>query len=326
VSQEEIGTERREGKKVKIERAGKKMIFWNVAGVMRKDEEFWRYIKGYDFISLTETWLEGKGWDKLKDWLPTTHEWNMVEARKEKMKGRAKRGMLMGKRKGWGNVGEKDWWKGEEGMMILSFNEEGEKWVIVSIYNRWDWKELERRLMGYLDGIEDREDCLIIIGGDFNIRTGELGNIEEMGIERRSKDKTIGNGGRNLIDWVQKRGWYVLNGTSKGDWEEEFTYVGARGRSVINYVIVNEMAYNKMLDFKIEDRVDSDHMPLRLKMEKKEEEATKEERYEEDGSKREKYIVKIVWNEEAVEKFKEKTEKLEHGTVMRGRLKKSGSG
>jgi len=71
------------------------------------------------------------------------------------------------------------------------------------------------------------------------------------------------------------------------------------------------MAYNKMLDFKIEDRVDSDHMPLRLRMKKKEEEATKEEGQEEEGSKREKYIVKIVWSEEAVEKFKERTEKLE---------------
>jgi len=172
------------------------------------------------------------------------------------------------------------------------------------MYNRWDWKELERRLTGWLDEIEDRENSVVIIGGDFNIRVGELGNIKEAGIE----DKTVRNGGRNLIHWVQNRGWYVLNGTSRGDWEGEYTYVGTRGSTVIDYVIVNEKAYNKVLDFKIEDRVD--HMPLRLRMKKKEEEVTKEERHEEDGVRREKYIERIVWDEEAIERFRKRTENL----------------
>jgi len=118
LSQEETGTREKGGRKVIIEKEGKRMIFWNVAGVIRKDEEFWEYVKEYDYVSLEETWLEGKGWEKLKDWLPTTHEWEMVEARKERIKRRAMGGMLMGKRKGWGNEGKRDWWKGEEGLMI----------------------------------------------------------------------------------------------------------------------------------------------------------------------------------------------------------------
>jgi len=76
----------------------------------------------------------------------------------------------------------------------------------ISVYNRWDWKELERRLTGWLDEIENSEDSLVIIGGDLNLRTGELRNIKKAGIERRSKDKTVGNGCRNLIDWIQNRG------------------------------------------------------------------------------------------------------------------------
>jgi len=83
---------------------------------------------------------------------------------------------------------------------------------------------------------------MIIFGGDLNIRTGELGSMRELGIERRSKDKTIGNGGRNLIRWIQEKGWYILNGTTRGDWEGEFTYAGARGSSVIDYIMVNEKA------------------------------------------------------------------------------------
>jgi len=56
--------------------------------------------------------------------------------------------------------------------MMSGINKEGGKWVIVLVYNRWDWKELERRLTGWLEEIEDGEDSLVIIGGDFNIRTG----------------------------------------------------------------------------------------------------------------------------------------------------------
>lgn len=42
-----------------------------------------------------------------------------------------------------------------------------------------------------------------MIGGDFNIRIGELGDgdEEEEGMIRKSKDKVIGNGGRNLVDY-----------------------------------------------------------------------------------------------------------------------------
>jgi len=56
--------------------------------------------------------------------------------------------------------------------------------------------------------------------------------------DRHSKD--IGNGGRSFMDWFSEKGWEVLNCCTKGDWEGEFTYVGARGCSTIDYVVVNE--------------------------------------------------------------------------------------
>lgn len=38
---------------------GKRLIFWNVAGFERQDKDFWYYIKGFDYIGLSET-----GWGK----------------------------------------------------------------------------------------------------------------------------------------------------------------------------------------------------------------------------------------------------------------------
>jgi len=45
-----------------------------------------------------------------------------------------------------------------------------------------------------------------------------------------------------------------------GDWKDEYTYIGARDSSIIDYVMVNEDVKNRVIDFKMV-RVDSDHLP-----------------------------------------------------------------
>lgn len=145
----------------------------------------------------------------------------------------------------------------------------------------------------------EEEGKEIIIGGDFNIRIGELGcmETEEIEIGRRSKDKVIGNEGRNLVEWIQEKGLYVLNGVMEGDWEGEFTYVGARGSTVIDYVMTNEKAYDKVREFRIDNRVDSDHMPMIVVREEEEGRQDKEE------------AEIILWNE-AIKKYNERAEEL----------------
>ncbi|XP_024884072.1 uncharacterized protein LOC112462473, partial [Temnothorax curvispinosus] len=85
-----------------------------------------------------------------------------------------------------------------------------------------------------LDNVTEGMDGeFMLIGGDFNIRIGEMGGGEEEdgGMERKSKDKLVSNGGKGLIEFIQGKGWYVLNGTTADDWEGEYTFVGARGSS-----------------------------------------------------------------------------------------------
>lgn len=81
-----------------------------------------------------------------------------------------------------------------------------------------------------------------MIGGDFNLRIRELGNIsEERELkDRKNKDIVVGNGGKNFVNWIQEIGWYILNGATTGDWEDEFTYLEAKGSAVIDYVIMNK--------------------------------------------------------------------------------------
>lgn len=35
-----------------------KLVYWNVARISNKNEEFWKYIRKFDVINLTEIWTE----------------------------------------------------------------------------------------------------------------------------------------------------------------------------------------------------------------------------------------------------------------------------
>ncbi|XP_067205427.1 uncharacterized protein [Linepithema humile] len=120
----------------------------------------------------------------------------------------------------------------------------------------------------------------IIMGRDFNIRIGELDGEEEEGIARRSKDKTIENGGKKLIEMMQERGFNVLNGKTRGDWKES--------------------TRNK-LEFRIEERVNSDHLPISLELETIEERRGK-------GKTEEKEV--ICWDTETKKAYQDRTNEI----------------
>jgi len=49
-------------------------LFWNVTEIGNKDMERWNYILEFDYVSLSEIWLEEKGWEKWKGRFPRSHE------------------------------------------------------------------------------------------------------------------------------------------------------------------------------------------------------------------------------------------------------------
>lgn len=61
---------RKEGRNDNAERKRIKALFWNVAELEKKDKETWEYLEKFDIINPTETWMEGKRWDKLKKSIP----------------------------------------------------------------------------------------------------------------------------------------------------------------------------------------------------------------------------------------------------------------
>jgi len=167
-----------------------KPIFWNVAGIGKKDEDFWKYLRNFGIINLSETWMDTKGWERLKRRLPEEYRWEMQESYKDKKKGRSAGGMITGIRK---NMKVKKLNKGSRDIISIDVEIEGEDWRIMFVYNKAGKK-------GYLKKLEEEIEKdgwrKLILGEDFNARTAELGNItwrenEEEEARRESKDKII---------------------------------------------------------------------------------------------------------------------------------------
>nr|XP_033199943.1 uncharacterized protein LOC117162175 [Bombus vancouverensis nearcticus] len=114
--------------------------------------------------------------------------------------------------------------------------------------------------------VDGREEEVTIIGGDWNARTGEEGGSinEDLGKEknRRSKDKKMNMKGRTLLKYLEEGDWMIINGRDKE--REEWTYIGERGNSVVDYVIGNQEATEEIIDMKVGKRTESGHMPLEI--------------------------------------------------------------
>jgi hypothetical protein len=61
-------------------------------------------------------------------------------------------------------------------------------------------------------------------------------------------------------DCILLGGEGVLNGNKQGDQEGEWTYIGSRGETMIDYGIVNEEE-----EFRIGERAESDHLEVALR-------------------------------------------------------------
>ncbi|KAL6419496.1 hypothetical protein ACFW04_011365 [Cataglyphis niger] len=125
--------------------------------------------------------------------------------------------------------------KKRNGLIEVALKVKGRKWNVIGVYVR---RDLEKKLEELNKWMERKEEngCMLI-GGDFNARTGEEGRIiskgyeEEEGVGRRSKDKRINKEGKELLRWIKKAGWTIFNGCTKGDVEGEWTYTGRSGNS-----------------------------------------------------------------------------------------------
>lgn len=278
-----------------------KIGFWNVAGLDNKDTQFWDYIKKFDIIGMTETWIEEKRWTGLKDYLPEDFRWKCQHAKRERNKGRAMRGIITGVKKDIKEEDEDDMEKHIEEVQIRKVRIGNNKWNLVTAYNKKGISEIMKEIK---DLIPEEKEQNLIIEGDFNARIGREGTIiwgnDRDEILRRSKDMVINIEGKRLLEEVGERGWDILNGNIEGDEEEELTYIGARGSSIIDYAIGNTEARDKIGSLVIEERTESDHLPICVYIQAEDSRLSFTDMLDED-----KTFKQQIWTEGGIKKFRE---------------------
>ena len=164
---------------------GMKMCFWNVAGLIIKDKEVWEYLKSFDVIGLTETWIEEDHCEKLKYRLFKEYDWKCRAAMKVSKKGRAKEGIITGINK---ELREIEYKEINDNIVERNIVYNNKTYRVMVVYNqdtKGTWKEIEERVDG-------RDEEVMIIGGDWNARTGEEGGPinEDLGKEKTCDQKT----------------------------------------------------------------------------------------------------------------------------------------
>lgn len=73
-----------------------KACIWNIAGILNKDNETWKYLNTFDILGLTETWIDKDNWKKIEGKLSKKFNWKCRYAEKSNKKGRAKGGIITG--------------------------------------------------------------------------------------------------------------------------------------------------------------------------------------------------------------------------------------
>jgi len=151
---------------------GVKIAFWNVAGLGNKDEDFWKGINAWDVVVMMETWVENRGWERIRGRMTKGYKWKVQLASRKSKKGRAIGGMVIGVRNGIEVIEEVEE-RVTEGIIKRVIKIGEQKWRIIGVYANGDVKE---KWEGIREWVEDRGSKIrTIVGGDFNARRGEEG-------------------------------------------------------------------------------------------------------------------------------------------------------
>ena len=171
------------------------------------------------------------------------------------------------------------------------------------------------------DDIKDINDYFVIIVGDFNSRTANASQpvtfnnnvVDELHVSqsvsngRRSQDAVVNGFGKLLLNLCTSFNLCILNGRCHGDPEGRYTYITDMGSSVVDYFLMSCDLLACIWDdcqLVVQDRSESDHMPVVLTIALHEVKVDKSSRVSE-------YVDKFVWNIENMQVFIDEF-KLEH--------------
>ena len=258
-----------------------------------KDSVFRNFVYNLDVIAITEAWMSDFDLCNLKDDFPEYYIDAKLRARGEKER-RASGGIVVFIRKSL-KRGIKLRENDSDYLHILECNKSHfntqENMYIGSCYiPPKDSTVWARQSASHKKAIESISDTIQRLGGswvltgDFNARTGthadynddSLDNIPNINTcivpslittQRNNVDKMINAPGKNLLNMCKQTGLTILNGRKMGDIFGDLTCFQINGNSTVDYGIVSDTIYDRVLNFKVSQPTHlSDHANIRLEI------------------------------------------------------------
>ena len=274
-----------------------KFLTYNVQGLNSKleNEDFVNFVKSYDFVCLTETFIDGS-FDRES--FPEHIIFESKSMRYSKF-GRTQGGVMVLIKKTFARFVSQIELQYDNLIAIIINPEltgtnkkviflscylppqESRFWIDINAHDSKGPEVLEEALLEIYDKVEEFH---LILCGDMNARTSNhsihtlnLDNPDHDSEEcndfqRSSYDKKSNLFGNQLLELCQMTDSAILNGLHKfGHFEDGYTYISKQGSSTIDYFIASTEMITKELfvNLSIKERLDSDHMPVELIMKTK---------------------------------------------------------
>ncbi|UYV76509.1 hypothetical protein LAZ67_14000842 [Cordylochernes scorpioides] len=246
------------------------VLCWNVNGLERMLLQFdlFTHLEKCSIFALTETWKD----QHLKN-KPTGFHLYESLAQRDHKKGRSSGEIIVGIREAIKDKFERT--EIEKQWIMICLRLDGEMRVCMIFAYLPPNEHYLTNCKNLLDQIEGKivEGYEVLLAGDLNTRTGAMGILHNtlylpcyLTNRRTSKDPVISTHSEQFIDRLDNNTLTILNGRTRGDRSGNYTYISARGSSVVDYCIVSHGLLGYVHDLYIEGLPHSDHLPLIIKM------------------------------------------------------------
>ena len=277
-----------------------KIGFFNINGLIGNktfDPAFVKITENYDIIGITETWhTNDECIQKIKKNIPPKYRY-FENARKNKHK-KSKRNsggiLILYKDSLEGVITLLD--KKIDNMLWIKIYKKGintEKDLNIGViynspinssYAKTQTSDFFLELQTKMTSFTQND--YVIIGGDFNARTGTMSDfivennkeihtlnlpdnycIDELKNVRNNQDHITNAYGGHLVDFCISTKMKIMNGRTLGDFIGKYTYIGYNGVSVVDYVLASEtfLMTDHVNSFSVENMTSlSDHRPISL--------------------------------------------------------------
>ena len=155
---------------------------------------------------------------------------------------------------------------------VLRAQFNGEIFYFIPRYlNCTNWKNDFDKFYNFIHEFKENNFCIV---GDLNARLSDkqilddnlLNNLPQYNNIRMSNDKKLNGEGKKLYELIEDIGGIILNGRTKGDFAGDFTFIGGRGNSVIDYSICSHSFLHLVDTMSVGSDPFFDHLPIRLNL------------------------------------------------------------